>query len=47
MANTWGSLTWNVGNWGSQANTTVSVTGLALNAGVLGENLLPHSENII
>ena len=28
MANTWGSLTWNVGNWGSQANTTVSVTGL-------------------
>ena len=47
MANTWGSLTWNVGNWGSQANTTVSVTGLALNAGVLGENLLPRSENII
>ena len=26
MAKTWGSLTWNVGNWGSQADSTVSVT---------------------
>ena len=32
MASTWGSLTWNVGNWGSQANSTVSVSGLSLSS---------------
>jgi hypothetical protein len=28
MSKTWGSLTWNVGDWGSQTDSTVSVTGI-------------------
>lgn len=28
MSKTWGSLTWNVGDWGSQIDSTVSVTGI-------------------
>jgi hypothetical protein len=27
MANAWGELSWNAGNWGDQSNVTVSVTG--------------------
>jgi hypothetical protein len=27
MANAWGELSWNAGNWGDQNNVTVSVTG--------------------
>ena len=30
MATTWGSLTWGVGNWGEQGNSTVIPTGIAL-----------------
>jgi hypothetical protein len=29
MANAWGELSWNAGNWGDQNNATVSVTGLS------------------
>jgi len=29
MANAWGELSWNAGNWGDQSNVTVSVTGLS------------------
>jgi hypothetical protein len=29
MANAWGELSWNAGNWGDQNNVTVSVTGLS------------------
>jgi len=36
MANAWGELSWNAGNWGDQNNATVSVTGfensIALNS---------------
>ena len=32
MASTWGSLTWSTGDWGSQANSTVSVSGLSLSS---------------
>ena len=36
MANAWGELSWNAGNWGDQNNVTVSVTGfensIALNS---------------
>jgi hypothetical protein len=28
MANAWGELSWNAGNWGDQNNVTISVTGL-------------------
>jgi hypothetical protein len=30
MANAWGELSWNAGNWGDQNNATVSVTGLSI-----------------
>jgi hypothetical protein len=32
MANTWGALSWNSGNWGDQNNVTLSVTGIQLNS---------------
>jgi hypothetical protein len=36
MANAWGELSWNAGNWGDQNNATVFVTGfensIALNS---------------
>lgn len=36
MANAWGELSWNAGNWGDQSNVTISVTGfgnsIALNS---------------
>ena len=43
MANTWGSLEWGEGNFGEQANITVSVTGIggnpiAWNAGAFGSS---------
>ena len=31
MANTWGELSWNAGNWGEQNDITVSVTGVGGN----------------
>jgi len=34
MANTWGSLSWNVGNFGEQANATVTPTGIGLTSQV-------------
>jgi hypothetical protein len=32
MANAWGELSWNAGNWGDQNNVTVSVTGNPLSS---------------
>jgi hypothetical protein len=28
MANAWGELSWNAGNWGNQNDVTISVTGI-------------------
>ena len=32
MSKTWGSLAWSVGDWGSQIDSTVSVSGIAMSA---------------
>jgi hypothetical protein len=28
MANAWGELSWNAGNWGNQNDATITVTGI-------------------
>jgi len=43
MANTWGELSWNAGNWGEQNDITVSVTGVGGNPIAYGQRTFGSS----